>query len=249
MRRLAEAGDSEALLALARFGRPADRPLVDTLRDVDKVRFFQLVEKRRGEGDRAFLVSYARQLPLQREHYSNEWRYFYRAIAAYEDAFAVDLLQLMLARTRNKPMRRYHLEFMFDAVSEHRIDAYKDIFLALWSEGKQTSVEVIDFLLELAPTRTRLAIQNETQNMGAYFSNERAAEHMIRLDLRFDRESAIGRMATNILVTNVHVFQVYAQISQTVQDPRLEEAFVGRLETEDNMHIRHAAQDALRLYQ
>ncbi len=248
IRRLAEQGDDDALLALSKFGMAEDLRLVEKLEEKDRVGFFELVAAKRKDKYKPKLWKYAKQVVKDRDYYPNEWRFFYRAVAAYEDDFSVGIFDFIEAETRNNPLRKYHLELMFEALREHTTGRFDHLFFTLWTDGKNVSVEIIDHLRGAHPGQTEALIQSETLDTRDYYMIQQVAEHMVRLDLELDREGAVDKMAENIRHTNVHLFEIYGNIGKEVHHPALRQAFEDRLAGEDNMVIREAAEEALATY-
>jgi hypothetical protein len=73
---------------------------------------------------------------LDKTHYSNEWRELYRTIASFKNIKALELLKIPFTNVQHQNIKKYHISFVFQAISEFNDPIYDELLWKIWEEEK-----------------------------------------------------------------------------------------------------------------
>jgi len=126
MRKMAAAGDAQVLVALARFRREEDIPLI--LKGLERSPFHALraISCFPDERFLPHLAQFQKKL-LAQKFWSRTAREFYVAVAQYKNARALEILSIPLDQQRDIPMRKGHLWFVAEAIAESKVPAFVEL--------------------------------------------------------------------------------------------------------------------------
>lgn len=186
---------------------------------------------------------------LDNTHVSNEWKELYKAITSYQNDDAKRLLLIPFTQVKHTDMKKYHMEFIFNAIQEFNDPIYEDLLWKLWIEEGQINSATFDYLVEKNHKKafelTKVHLKNI--NQFGWDSNNLIVE-MLELTLSQEFEFGLDVIRTNIKEANVHIFPVFSDKAAEIKDQSFIEPLFERLETERNPHIYLKAAEALIAY-
>ncbi len=200
------------------------------------------------------------QQTLDKTHFSNEWRQLYKAIAVYRSRRAYDLLEVPFTQVKHGDIRKYHLDFVFEALRAVKEPFYDELLWKLWVEENRITPDVLAYLSEKNPERVfELSKKSLADANGLYSANissnyddlkasEKVVSGMLELVMKRERDFSVEIIRQNLQDANVHLFTIFARKAAEIQDPSLIDPLFKRLETEWNAHIYLAAAQALLSY-
>jgi hypothetical protein len=191
---------------------------------------------------------------LPKNHYYTEWREYYKAVAAYQNKEALDILRTPLLPPSgpvfNVPMRQYHINYVFEAVSNYKIDLYDPLLFKLWNDyDNKIDLKTLDYLWSKDPVKCLKAIP---KSLGAAYlltDHIDVVEKMLDILAEKDKSAALEIINKNILSVNVHVFPVFSKKASFIKDESSIEPLFARMEKEDNPHIYIEAVRAILTYE
>ncbi|MBI5778276.1 MAG: hypothetical protein HZA49_02315 [Planctomycetes bacterium] len=180
------------------------------------------------------------QLPkhLAEERWDQEIRQYYKAVAAYQNTGSLDILRAPL--TQLIPMRQYHIDFVFEAVSEYQIDLYDPLLFDIWNSENKINLKAFDYLWKKYPDKSLKILPSSLRKadlLQPYIHRTDVIEKMLDMLAEKDKKSAIGIINQNLLDVNVNVFPVFSQKAALIQDKSFIEPLFERLEKEWNAHV------------
>jgi hypothetical protein len=198
------------------------------------------------------------QNTLDNTHYDTDWALLYKAIASYKNTKAVELLKIPFTNVEHEQIRKYHIDFVFEAVSEFTDPIYDSLLWNLWANENRISTSVLKYLLinnsemafdlskkSLLPVNDWPGIFN---NLNEENSSENIIAAMLDIVLQKDRTFALEVIKTNLLNSDVHSFPIFATLAEKLKDKLFIEPLLKRLETEDNPHTYLKAAEVLIAY-
>lgn len=197
---------------------------------------------------------------LDETHFSGEWRYLYGAIAAYKNEKAVELLNIPFTNVVHQDIKKYHLDFMYNAILDNTDKIYDDILWKLWEENQNITLRGYKHYLESNPERAYvLTIKELTGNnlsgnskftpvFDESLLTDNLEETMLNLVHKNDKELANQIIEHQIESSDVHSFPIYSSLVSKRKDSRFIKPLFKRLETEDNPHVYLRIVEALILY-
>ncbi|MEI1277329.1 hypothetical protein V6Z05_03305 [Leptospira venezuelensis] len=100
IRNLAKSKNRNALIKLAEFGKEQDFPLILSLKDPKDddslFDYFKAIKFYRSPKLKPELKLYSDNILHSKEHYQNQWKFFYQAVAPYQDSFSKEILNAPL---------------------------------------------------------------------------------------------------------------------------------------------------------
>jgi hypothetical protein len=245
-----KAQDVELILQNQAGSKPEEREYFATyqaIRYFPHPDFFPLLEKNL-------------QLTLDKTHFSSEWRQLYSAIAVYKNRSAYDLLEVPFTQVKHKDIRKYHLDFVFEALRAVKEPLYDDLLWKLWADENRLTPDVLKYLSGKNPDRVfeltkkslaqadRLYSTNISINFDDLTASQDITTSMIELVMKRDKDFAIEIIRQNLRKADVHLFPIFARKATELKDPSLIDPLFYRLEREWNAYIYLAAAQALLSY-
>jgi hypothetical protein len=172
---------------------------------------------------------------LEDDHFSTEWRELYKAIASYKNDTACKILQVPFTEVKHKNIKKYHIEFVFEAVQMFYSPIYEPLLWQMWENDKEINLEAFNLLYKKNPERAFLLIKKTIQNTDNYSAD--LLNVMLDTILVRDRFFAIELINKNIRDVNVHQFSIFAGKTLKVKDTSFVTSLFDRLEKEWNAHI------------
>ena len=232
---LTESQDVKLLPRLASFQKEEDIPLILKFKDENRSNFLEAVQQYPHPTFRA-------SLEAQMEHILKvDNRYilydFYKAVAAYQNNWAVPILSASFTKIKDIYDRNIHLEAVFTAVASNVCNEYTDLLFALWAE-KQIHATMFQYLVKLdllksIETAYQFLVLNE-------MSDESLVSDIFDFLLKYDYQGVINVLKINLKQPNVHSYRIFAKkVSELQLTQFIELLFQGI--TQWNAHIYLAA--------
>jgi hypothetical protein len=182
-------------------------------------------------------------------HYSNEWRELYRAIAAYRNPAAVELLKSPFTKVKSRDIREYHLNFVFAAVQGSTDPIFDDLKWMLWEDGSRIGLDEFKYLSLQSPQRAFMLAKKSLFNIYAMeisgfrmsFDDNTSLDSLpgIMLNLICQKDSVLGLeiIRTNLKQADVHVYPIFSRKAAEICSPSFLNPLFERLDREDNPWI------------
>lgn len=247
-----EEKNQSALVTLAKYRKEQDIEIIKNFRaDTDK-----------DEGGFYFTYLAMQQFPrqeyiprlesnlkktLDNTHYSMEWRELYKAIASFKNEKSVELLSIPFTEVQHQNIKKYHIEFVFNAILEFQDPIYDDLLWKLWEEENQRTVSSCKYLLSLNPARayelTKKELLEDYQIQKSDFipkldrveESENLHEFLLNVVIANDKQLSNIIIKEQIEKANVHDLRLFT--SKVNQQKIFVEPLFNRLENASNPHI------------
>lgn len=270
-------GNQSAVVTLAKFKRKEDIPIILNNRDTsdrEDLLFFQeigfspMVNNRDTSDHTELLSSTFRAisefpdsafLPLlkrslfnvikEEKYHSNVWGELYRAIASFKNDTALQLLKVPFTQAKHVNIKKYHIDYIFDAVEHFYTPIYNELLWTMWENEKRISMKAFKSLYAENPDKAFQLTKKTVQNPGRFYhltsvnygvSQETPLtllEVMIDTIMVRDRVFAIQLINKNLREIDVHKFPTFAEKALQVKDTSFVTSLFDRLEKESNPHI------------
>lgn len=250
VRELAQEGDAAAFKRLAAYHKEADVEWMLRIANQHKVtqlafyqaiaifphpRFFDLLKTDWEES-------------LDAKSWSGEWEVMYKAIAAYRNTAAYDLMDRTLSRKAKMPMRDYHVRFVFGAIEAFRDTIYDPLLWRLWEEENLLSFPIFEYLYARNPERAYALTESSLQGAASFSShNLFGSEGNVTMEqlpgvlldsvLRHNRELGLQVLHDGIKRSNVFQFSELADRIVALQDTQSVPLLLQRLKVEGNPYV------------
>ena len=229
-------GDEHAIFALAKYQNADDYPLILSLKDrEEKYLFFAACPYILNDSLKPFFSDYMDSI-LPSKYWSGEWRGFYKSLALFKDEFAKIQLHKVFSSKANKNIRKYHLEFMTEALAEYDDGFYDDILFEMWEKYDAVNLAATKNLYAHDKDRTLRCVKNALNNAKNYFSKTETLGFCIEtlLDEKIDIRKSFVK---NLPHYSVFVFEEFFKYIDRFADESTDKALLKRLKTEENGHI------------
>lgn len=90
---------------------------------------------------------------IQKAAWSTEWRELYKAIASYKNDVALHLLKVPVTEAKHLNIRKYHIDFVFEAVQSSYSPIYDELLWEMWENEKRINVEIFRLLYSKNPKK------------------------------------------------------------------------------------------------
>ena len=230
-------GNAKAIFSLAKYGKKEDMPLIETLKDKDKDLYFQACEYSINDSYKPFLREYMTSI-LPKDHYSNEWSYFYKLVADYHDDFSKEIFDMAFSDKVNKDIQKYHLEFIFYAIKDFSDGYYDEYLKTLWLQYNFVDINIIDYFIKADKDLALENIKKALDNSNEYFMNTDSLDYMIKT-LYENNVELTDSFIRGLKKDSVTTFEIYMNNIGCIQrdDEKIIDAMKTRLETETNSYV------------
>lgn len=244
--------NQSALVKLSKYKREEDISLIlaNRLNDDDKesgyFHTYRAIQNFPKDDFIPFLEARLKET-LDETHFSSEWRELYSAIVMYKNPKALELLNVPFSQVEHENIKKYHLDFIYDAILENFDICYAEILWKIWEQNNEITLKGYRFYLQNNISRGYEMSINEllgekykidfipTFNETVFTDN--LEESMLNLVLMNDKEVAYKIISSKILNANVHDFPIYTKFIKKNNDKKFIETLFERLEKEDNPHV------------
>ncbi|MHA4847802.1 hypothetical protein ACX0G7_26790 [Flavitalea antarctica] len=198
---------------------------------------------------------------LDNNRYSPEWRALYRAIASYQNDDAVRLLSVPFTKVKYENIRRYHLDFVYEAIQVYYSPLYDHLLWEIWDNEKTISAEALKLLYASDAERAYQLTQKTLENVNDFrlqnftLANDvNLYEEEIPVDLLgmmidtivvHDRALAIRLINQRLMDIDVHQFPTIADKAAGLKGDSFSISLLARIEIADNPHIYLKATEVL----
>lgn len=244
---LVESGEDGALIALGRFKRPQDMPIIAGKTATNPFEMFRCVQM---NPQPFYLAELGKIHPvlLAEEHHSGEQRQFYLALAAFGNASVLPMFTRVLDGGEQEiPMRKYHLDFIFEAISAHPFPVFDDLKWRFWDELNKIDLTNYNHLLTLDGKRATLLTRKTLGQLDWTISDELLAAMFSRMG-KIDPALVTGTVTRELAKGEVSRYRFFTGIAERTKDKHYVEPLIHNMETHSNPHVYLAATKALLAY-
>ena len=192
--------------------------------------------------------------------WDSEWKSLYVAIAAYKNDKAAKLLNIPFTKVVHQYIKKYHLDFIYDAILEHKDRIYDDILWMLWDNNQNITLDGYKYYLKNNPGKTyAYTVKELTGNtikkskfIPVYDESvftENLEETMLNLVFKNDQDLANQAIIYQIANADANSFPLYAARVHKSKETMFVEPLFKRLRTEDNPYVYIEIVNALISYQ
>ncbi len=241
--------DPSAVVALARYHRKDDIPLIKGSAYDDNNSFVYQAIIQFPEPDFLPFLDAHQRATLDKEYYSREWADLYEAIATYKNKEALEILKRPLSQVKSSDIRKYHIDFVFNAISDKRIPLYDSLLWYFFENEQKTTKTVYRYFVNMDPERaysvTRRYLSSndamtEAQNSYDYEDNDENVgllSLMLQQVLKQDKNSGVEIICKNLRETTDRLYPIFVEHADQLKDKSFIEPLFSKLQTETNPHI------------
>jgi len=186
---------------------------------------------------------------LDNDHFSNEWLELYTAIAAYKSEKSLALLTVPFTKVKHQNIKRYHIQFVYEAILTNKCELYNDLLWKIWQEEGIITVDGFEYLLQLNRAKT-LELSKKELDPNYQIKNTKAIpkinqsifsenldENMLNFIVLNDKSFAYNLISDKIANESVTNFEIYCKKVFELKDSYFNETLFKRLKKEDNPHV------------
>ncbi|MBP5697250.1 MAG: hypothetical protein J6X11_11490 [Treponema sp.] len=230
-------GNESAIFSLAKYKKPQDLQLIDSLKDKDIALFFKACQYNTRDSLKPFLKEYMRSI-MPKDHFYNEWNDFYKLVADYHDDFTKEIFDMAFFDKVTYKIRKYHLKDIYYAIKDRLDGFYDDYLKILWTKYNLVDEEIIDYFLLTDKEFALEGLKTALLNSNEYFFDTETLDYIIKtayknkIDLTEYFERAIRE-------EGLSTFEVYMNNMDCVQagNKEIVDAVKARLEKESAPYI------------
>lgn len=243
--------NQSALVTLSRYQKENDIELILSNKTNEESGVFYTYRAIQNFPNPQFLPFLEKKLiqTLNDYHYENEWRELYKAIAIYKNEKSIELLNIPFTKVQRKDIKKYHIEFVYDAILLNKCELYDNLFWKIWEEENLITLDGFKYLVQLDPTKTyelgkRELIPNyqikKTEtipviNQTIFTENLKAT--ILNFILLNDKPLAYNIIINKIDNAKVLEFELYYTTILQIKDHLFVEPLIKRMKTEENPHV------------
>ncbi len=227
--------NDNAKLALAKYQKEQDRELVLSLREQNESFFFRAVSYYLNDSLKPYFSEYLKSI-LLKDGYSTTWRYFYSALAQFHDTYSIEQLNLVFGKGVNPGIRKYHVEYIYNAVKDFKDGFYDDLLIRIWNEYPIVSKDVVNYFYIKNKDLCLKQMLSSIEKSEEYFSNTESLELMIGLLIK-NNVDIKDLYLKQISKLGVATFQVYFMFMDNYWTMDAEKVLIDRLKKETNGHV------------
>lgn len=184
---------------------------------------------------------------LDNTHFSTEWRELYKAIASYKNEKAVELLKIPFTQAKHQNIKKYHIDFVYEAIQKYQDSIYNGLYWKIWEEEGQISVKIYKYLLSNNPSKAyeltkKEMLKNYTIKETDFIPNtknvefsENINESMLNVLIANDKAFATSVIIEKIESSDVHSLPLYT--SKVNNEKVFIAPLLSRLENALNPHV------------
>lgn len=244
--------NQSALVTLAKYQKEKDVAIIknfrdETEKDNDGFYFTYVAMQQFPRQEYIPLLESNLKKTLDNTHYSTEWRELYGAIASFKNAKALELLKTPFTEVKHKNIKKYHIDFIFDAILKFQDPIYNDLLWRIWEEENQWTLRSYKYLLSLDPSRAyelnkkELIEAYQTQksdfvpNLENVEDTENFYEYLLNVVTANDKDLSNKIIEEQIQKANVHNLPLFT--SKVNRQEIFVKPLFQRLEKADNPHV------------
>ncbi|MBQ1725934.1 MAG: hypothetical protein II039_00945 [Treponema sp.] len=230
-------GNANAIFSLAKYKKDEDLQLIDSLKDKDIDLFFKACQYNTRESLKPFLEEYMRSI-MPKEHFYNEWASFYKLLADYHDDFTKKIFDMAFFDKVTAGIRKYHLEFIYDAIKDYLDGFYDDYLKILWTKHNLVDKEIIDYFLLTDKEFALEGLKTTLLNSNEYFFDTETLDYIIKAAYK-NKIDLTEYFARAIKEDSVTTLEIYMKNMDCVQagNKTIVNAVKARLENESNRYV------------
>ena len=244
--------DQSALLKLSKYKRKEDIPLILSNRKNDKDKesgYYYTYKAIQNYPEIEFIpfLSDRIQETLDEKGFDSEWRELYSAIVTYKNQQALDLLIIPFSKVQHEDIKKYHLDFIYDAIIKNFDPIYSEILWEIWEQDQNITLQGYEFYVKnnikraYNTTLKKLGSEDIDNEFLPKFSESiitnNLEESMLKLVLFNDKEAASKIIENKILSADVLSIPIYTSYVQKSKDIRFIDFLFQRFEKEWNTYV------------
>ena len=244
--------NQSALVTLAKYQKEKDVAIIknfrdETEKDDDGFYFTYVAMQQFPRQEYIPLLESNLKKTFDNTHYSTEWRELYGAIASFKNAKALELLKTPFTEVKHKNIKKYHIDFVFDAILKFQDPIYNDLLWRIWEEEHQRTLRSYKYLLSLDPSRAYELTKKElieayqiqksdfVPNLENVEDTENFYEYLLNVVTANDKDLSNKIIEEQIQKANVHNLPLFT--SKVNRQEIFVKPLFQRLEKADNPHV------------
>lgn len=247
--------NQSALITLSKYKNPDDIELILKNRELDEDEesgYYYTYQAIQNFPDSHFfpLLEKNLYLTLDNDHFSNEWLELYKAIAAYKNQKALELLTIPFTKVKHQNIKEYHIKFVYEAILANKCELYDALLWKIWQNEHIITINGFDYFLKLNSAKTLELSKKELNSkyqikqpkvipkINKSMFSENLEETMLNFILLNDKVFAYDLINDKIINADVvSDFEMYCTKVLELKDVSFTETLFKRLKTEDNAHV------------
>ncbi|MEM7162239.1 MAG: hypothetical protein AAF487_07320 [Bacteroidota bacterium] len=249
-----EKGSGQALVSLAKYNKKEDREhILNAQRHLNKRYVFEAIKYFPDD----FFIPFLQDELANYSFSLYQEEPFFKAIAAYKDERANEMLNEILEILLKKDQHEYELEKLLFAVDENCHEAFTEIMYALWSHAF-ISPQVFNFLLQYDIDKTfdytKKSIKDSihlNQYLGGIYNKKTDTLLHVMMDLIIQKDILLAKevLVKNLREAHVLMFPAFAEYAALLKDEVFIAPLIDVARNNPFDHNCRAASSALIAYQ
>lgn len=206
------------------------------------------------------LLSTDIQTVFQGDHRERKQASLYQAIAGYENEEALALLEAPLNGAVDSDVRKYHVDFIFDAVRERICPTYDDLLWKLWKEEGMITPGTLGHFRNTRPVDMCQSAVDALMDLDAVFQTnpnytssyyqlaDTVVASLLDYVIACDNKKSDDIIARDLEAANVQFFPIFAGSATLLRRQQFIEPLFGRLWRDSNPYIYLQAASSLISY-
>lgn len=243
-----EETNQTALVVLAKYRKQKDIPVIlnfpaeeynsyvyAAISTFPDTAFFSLLESRLKEA-------------FSETGHHTEWAGLYKAIAAYKNDQALELLRRPLTEVNTPSMRKYHIDDLCSALSENLCPLYEELLWRLWKEEGLISLGAFRYLCGKDKDEAYTFAKEKLRHAEELSNHVELVEEMLDMLLKWDKQVAFRIIREQIRDADARLFPVFADQVIVLQDSSFIYPLANRLGQEKEPQVYLKIAEALLAY-
>lgn len=244
--------NQSAILKLSKYKRAEDIPLIlsnrKNVQDKESGYYFtyKAIQNFPAEEFIPFLNDRVQET-LDEKGFDSEWSELYSAIVIYKNQQALDLLIIPFSKVQHEDIKKYHLDFIYNAIIKDFDPIYSEVLWKIWEQEQNINLKGYEFYVKnnikraYSTTLKKLGSKNIDNDFSPKFDENiitnNLEESMLNLVLLNDKEAALKIIENKILSADVLSIPIYTAYVQKNKDIRFIDFLFQRFEKEWNTYV------------
>jgi hypothetical protein len=196
---------------------------------------------------------------LNSRYKSTAYRELYKAIAKYKNEHALALLQAPFTQVKHEQVKKYHLDYAFNAVQDNYDPVYDDLLWQFWEDEQKITFTIYKSIVKNDSARAIKLVKKSLLNIDAFYGDNMSlgdeyggVDVLIRVmledALNYNQSFGFEVIRKGLIDANVHIYDIFTNQIIEIKAPSFVEPLFERFKKESNPHIYLAIAKALISY-
>jgi len=157
------------------------------------------------------------------------------------------MLKVPFTKVKNHDIRKYHINFIHEAIDDFRGSIYDELSWDLWQNEGRITLDTFNYFYKKNPQKTLNLTKTTLIETGQSITDE-LLDRMFNIILETDNDKAVEIIKNKIEESTVSKFEFYSKKASEIRSDLFVRPLLNRLEHESNAHIYLKSVEALISY-